>query len=138
MSVRAFLDTNVIIYFYSENELNKRTIAHSVLNDHSCVTSIQALNEASNVWYKKSGWSGAKIKEHLDNIELVCDEIIPVKRSIIDEALDLKDHYRYSYYDCLMLATALDMNCDIIYTEDMSNDQIIDGKLKIVNPFGSA
>ena len=137
MSVKAFLDTNILIYFYSENEVNKRNVVCDVLNNHSCVTSIQAMNEASNVWFKKSGWSGKKIKEHLDNIELVCDEVTPVQRETIHKALDLKDRYGFSYYDCLMLASSLENNCDVIFSEDMKNDQIIDDKLKIVNPFNN-
>jgi len=50
-------------------------------------------------------------------------------------ALSLKDRYGYSYYDCLMLASALEGNCRVIYTEDMSDGQMIDGALEIINPF---
>jgi predicted nucleic acid-binding protein len=34
-----------------------------------------------------------------------------------------------------MLASALDSDCAVIYTEDMSSGQMIDDRLKIVNPF---
>ena len=64
MSDKAFLDTNVIIYFFSENEADKRKTAHSLLNNHDCISSTQAMNEAANVWFKKCGWSGEKIREH--------------------------------------------------------------------------
>jgi len=107
MNDRAFLDTNILIYFYSESETEKRQIAYQILNNHYCVTSIQALNEASNVWFKRYGWNGTRIKKHLDNIELVCDEIIQIQRETINMALSLKDRYGYSYYDCLILASAL-------------------------------
>jgi len=93
------------------------------------------LNEASNVWFKKYGWAGAKIHKHLDNIELLCDEILMIGRSTIDIALSLKDDYGYSYYDCLMLAAALESNCNIIMTEDMNDGQTINEHLKINNPF---
>jgi len=114
---------------------NKRNAAYTALNNHDCVTSIQAMNESSNVWFRKFNWSASKIKEHLDNIEMVCDEVFPIHRNTIDKALSLKERYGYSYYDCLMLASALDGNCQIIYTEDMSDGQIINDTLKIVNPF---
>lgn len=135
MNDRAFLDTNILIYFYSENEAHKRNIAYRALDSYDCVTSIQAFNEASNVWIKKCAWSEKKIKEHLDNIELVCDEIMLIQRETINMALELKDRYGYSYYDCLMLASALEDKCNIILTEDMSDGQIINGELKIINPF---
>jgi len=53
MQGRAFLDTNVLI-FYSESEPEKRESACRVLNSYYCATSLQALNEASNVWFRFS------------------------------------------------------------------------------------
>ena len=138
MSVKAFLDTNILIYFYSGNDDGKRNAAHNILNSHDCVTSIQAMNESSNVWFRKFGWEATKIEEHLDNIELVCDDILPVQRITINRALTLKSRYGYGYYDSLMLASALESACEIIYTEDMSDGQIINDTLKIVNPFRGA
>jgi predicted nucleic acid-binding protein len=135
MSARAFLDTNILIYFYSEDDENKRTAAHNVLNNNNCVTSVQAMNESCNVWFKKFKWNSMKIKDHLDNIETVCDEVLPIQRNIVNKALMLKERYGYSYFDCIMLASALESNCEIIYTEDMSNGQIIDETLIILNPF---
>ena len=135
MNGRAFLDTNILIYFYSESEATKRQIVYQILNSHCCITSIQALNEASNVWFKRYGWDGVRINKHLDNIELVCDEIIQIQRKTINMALSLKDSYGYSYYDCLILASALESDCDVVITEDMSAGQIIEHKLKIENPF---
>ena len=45
MSDKAFLDTNVLVYFYSDDDIDKRNAAHHTLDDHSCVTSIQAMND---------------------------------------------------------------------------------------------
>jgi len=135
MSDKAFLDTNFIIYLYSQDEEPKKSIALNVLNTHDCVASIHVMNESSNVWLKKFNLGSAKTKECLDNVELVCDEILPIQRSTIDKTIDIKERYGFSYYDSLMLASALESDCKIIFTEDMNNGQIIDDTLKIVNPF---
>ena len=135
MNGRVFLDTNVLIYLYSENESEKREIAYQILNNHYCVTSLQAFSEASNVWFKKYGWDGDKIHKYLSNIEMLCDEILMIGRSTITTAISLKDEYGYSYYDCLMLASALESNCGILMTEDMNNGHIIKSQLEIHNPF---
>jgi len=134
MSDRAFLDTNLLIYLYSDSELQKRTAAYQALNNHNCITSTQALNEASNIWFKKCGWNGQKIKEHIDNIELVCQEVLTVQKNTIIKALEIKDRYGYSYYDCLMLSSAFEGQCSVIFTEDMKDGQVIDNSLTIVNP----
>ena len=132
---KAFLDTNVLIYLYAGDDESKRSIVCRVLDDHDCVTSIQALSETSNVLYKKFSLDANQIKTYLDNIESVCISVIPVHRDTINTALVLKNRYGYAYYDCLMLASALDSNCKTIYTEDMNNGQIIEDTLMIINPF---
>jgi len=106
-----------------------------ILDSQNCVTSLQAFNEAGNVWFKRYGWDGTKIHKHLDNVDLVCDEVVAIGRSTINLALSLKDRYGYSYYDCLMLAAALESGCNIIMTEDMADGQVINGQLTIKNPF---
>ena len=135
MSVKVFLDTNILIYLYSESETDKRQTAYHILDNYHCITSLQALNEASNTWFKKYAWDSSKIRNHLDNIELVFDKVMPISRSTINTSIFLKDRYEYSYYDCVMLASALESNCSIIFTEDMHNSHVIGDGLKITNPF---
>jgi predicted nucleic acid-binding protein len=43
--------------------------------------------------------------------------------------------YHFAFYDCLILAAGLKENCKIVFSEDMKDGQIIEGTLKIVNPF---
>jgi len=138
MSVKVFLDTNILVYLYSASEQDKRNKLCQTLNNLHRITSIQALNEASNVWFRKYNWDGTKIKKHLDNIELICDEVRTVTRGTVDSAISLKDTYGYSFYDCLMLASAIESDCREIFTEDMRNGQVINNLLKIINPFTHA
>jgi predicted nucleic acid-binding protein len=42
---------------------------------------------------------------------------------------------RYTYWDSLILATALLANCTIGYSEDMQHNQLVESQLRIVNPF---
>ena len=50
-------------------------------------------------------------------------------------ALRIARKYRYHIYDSLVIAAALEASCDVLYTEDMHDGQVIDG-LTIRNPFG--
>ena len=135
MQDKAFLDTNILIYLYAEDDKNKRDAVREVLDDYDCVTSLQAINEVSNVLFKKFSLSSAQIKEHLVNIEAVCSDVMPIHRYTIEEALDIRERYGFSYFDCLMLASALEGTCRIIFTEDMRDGQIIEKTLTITNPF---
>ena len=50
-------------------------------------------------------------------------------------ALALKEKYHYSWWDSLVLASALENECQIVYSEDMQHKQVIESSLKIINPF---
>ena len=58
-----------------------------------------------------------------------------LKKETIKSSFNVMRKYKYSYWDSLILASALENNCAILYTEDMKDGQLIEGKLKIVNPF---
>ena len=49
-------------------------------------------------------------------------------------ALD-SEKYDFQVFDGIIIAAALEADCDILYSEDMQDGQIIEDKLKIVNPF---
>jgi predicted nucleic acid-binding protein len=135
MLAKVFLDTNILIYFYIGDDETKRSIVCNLLDNNDCFTSIQALNETSNVLFVKFKLDSIKIKKYLDNIESVCNNVLPVRRDTINTALEIKDRYGYSFFDCLMLSSALEGNCQVIFSEDMNDGQIINNSLKIVNPF---
>jgi predicted nucleic acid-binding protein len=135
MNDRIFLDTNILVYLYSADENDKRDIAYKTINYNDCIISTQILNEASNVWYKKYKLNKTQITKYLDEIELVCEQVLLIQRKTINKALSIKDRYNYSYYDSLMLASALEANCSIIFTEDLQNGQLVEDTLKITNPF---
>jgi predicted nucleic acid-binding protein len=49
-------------------------------------------------------------------------------------AIEVNMRYGYSYWDSLIIATALQNDCSILYSEDMQHNQLIEGKLRIINP----
>ena len=58
-----------------------------------------------------------------------------ITKSDIWLAMDIKKRYRFSYWDSLIIASALENSCSIIYSEDMQHCQVIEDNLKIINPF---
>ncbi|MDR0516641.1 MAG: PIN domain-containing protein [Fibromonadaceae bacterium] len=58
-----------------------------------------------------------------------------LRSSTVKKSLALNERYGYSYYDCLIIASALESNCKYLFSEDMQHGQIIENTLKIVNPF---
>ena len=134
MQDSVFLDSNILIYLYSKNEPSKRNASINLFKKYICITSTQALNEFSNVYLKKYKTSNDEVKRFIINISKSCDVQL-ITEQIIYNAINFNNKYGYSYYDCLMLASSLDSGCSILFSEDLQDGQIIENKLKIINPF---
>jgi predicted nucleic acid-binding protein len=68
-------------------------------------------------------------------ISELAQEIFIVNQNTIHSALKIHKSYQYSYYDSLIIASALERDCNYLFSEDMNGGQIIDNKLKTINPF---
>jgi predicted nucleic acid-binding protein len=53
---------------------------------------------------------------------------------LLKNALDVKDRYKFHFYDALIVAAALDAGCERLYSEDLNHGQAIE-RLRIENPF---
>ena len=131
---KVFLDSNIFIYMYDSIQKEKREISLSLVDSNNCVTSTQAINEISSVLTKKIKKPVSEVLKVLEDIYLICD-VKQLQKSTVFNALNFVDRYGFSYYDCLMLASAVENNCDIVYSEDMQDGQRIENKLTIINPF---
>ena len=134
MNGNIFLDTNIFVYLYSEDEPEKQSIAFNILENAHCVTSTQVLNEFCSVCLRKLKMPGDAVLQSLEEIRDNC-ELCYIDMEVIQKALTFNNKYGYSYYDCLILASAILNGCEHLYSEDMQHNQLIEGKLEIVNPF---
>jgi len=136
MPDKVFFDSNIIIYAYSVDEPKKQTLVKALLNAHEeILISTQTINELINVTMRKKMLDALQVSAVVNELFLVCSVEV-IDQNVIQKSLALVKKYRYSYFDSLMLASALSAGCSILYSEDMHNQQIIEGKLKIINPFG--
>jgi len=136
MDDNVFLDTNMFVYLYSEDEPEKQAVALKIFDCVRCITSTQVLNEFCAVCLRKLRMPVGEVKQAIEEIVENC-ELCYIDTGIIQNALSLHGKYGYTYYDCLVLASALENDCAIFYSEDMQSNQIIEDRLRIVNPFAS-
>ncbi len=132
MQDNIFIDSNVILYAFSKNK-RKKERAKNIIKNRGNI-SIQVLNEVSNTLFKKSKLEPTVVKKSIDLL-IKYFQVYEVKIYTIYRALDLKERYKFSYYDSLIIASAIENGCDILYSEDMQHKQVIDDKLTILNPF---
>jgi len=46
----------------------------------------------------------------------------------------MREKYNISYWDSLVVASALESGCTKLYSEDMQEGLVVDGILNIINP----
>lgn len=56
-------------------------------------------------------------------------------KKTVRQAFDISSKHGFSHWDSLIIASALEAGCTTLYSEDLQNGQVINGKLKIQNPF---
>ncbi|RFC67495.1 MULTISPECIES: PIN domain-containing protein [Mesorhizobium] len=136
-AVKVFVDTNVILYSHDRKDPEKMLRSREWLRQlaifQQAVLNLQVLNEVTNVLLSKK-W--------LATVEQVFSVVgqfssmgnYPLSIWEMEEARTLHLKYHYSWWDCLLLASALNLGCTHFLSEDLQDEQKIEG-LTIVSPF---
>ncbi|MEQ1559724.1 MAG: PIN domain-containing protein [Methyloglobulus sp.] len=142
MNANYFLDTNIFIYQLEKLDADKYTKAHRLIAEglvaQSAVVSFQVVQECINISLKKAEitLSHQDIKTYMENVLMPLCQVLPSKM-LYGKAIDLQARYKYGFYDSLIVAAALEADCNVLYSEDLQDGQVIDG-LTIKNPFALA
>ena len=126
-----FIDTNVILYLLENSA--KANLAEKILAEGG-VISVQVLNEALANCRRKAGMTWEEASDFLNGIQDIC-EVCDLTEDIhvVGRALGAK--YGFSVYDAMIVAAALSNGCADLLSEDMQHGQVIEGRLRILNPF---
>jgi predicted nucleic acid-binding protein len=127
-----FLDSNVLVYAFTTDE--RAGVAQALLQSRPAI-SVQGLNEFANVARRKLGMDWQEIREAVSAVRVLCPTVLPADLAMHDAALRIAERYGYSMFDALIVASALQANSDTLWSEDMQHGMVVDGRLRIANPF---
>lgn len=139
MSDRFFLDTNIVVYAFDRAAPAKVAIANQLiekaLTTQNGVISYQVIQEFLNVALHKfkTPITIEDAHTYLEEVLLPLCEVTP-SGSLYHTALHIRTETKYSFYDSVMLAAALESKCAIFYSEDLETNRKIN-TLTIRNPF---
>jgi len=139
MNGKFFLDTNIFVYSFDSGSVAKARSATQLieraLTARSGVTSYQVVQEFFNVALKRfdQPMTRDQAEQYLSS---VFRPLLTVNSSqaLFAEALRVFGKHRFSWYDSLIVASALQAQCNVLYSEDLQHGQKI-GNLLIENPF---
>jgi predicted nucleic acid-binding protein len=133
MSDRVFFDTNVLIYILASSDSRGKR-AEQLFFDGGIV-SVQVLDEFTDVARRKLRMPWDDVKDALKVIRIFCPDPVGITIDTHELALRIAEEHEIRIYDALIVASALEAKCDVLYSEDFQDRQVIDGKLTIRNPF---
>jgi predicted nucleic acid-binding protein len=128
----SFFDTSVLLYLLS-GDTAKADRVEALLAESGTI-SVQVLNEFTAVALRKLKMPLEEIREVLETVRDIClTQSLTVEDH--DRACEIMEDYKFSFYDSVIIASALHADCKILYSEDLQHGQVIDKQLRVTNPF---
>ncbi|MEN8217326.1 MAG: PIN domain-containing protein [Pseudomonadota bacterium] len=142
---KVFIDSNIWIYAFistedlTQEDLIKHEICINLLEtlyqEKIIVVSTQVINEVHWILIRKYGVKDEEAKSIIDLGLLKISRLSIINQTTYDDAFNLRQQQKISFWDSLIVASALENDCSTLYTEDLQHDQLIENQLKIINPF---
>ena len=131
-----FVDTNILVYLFDSDSPDKQALARELLDAEAdnVVLSTQVLGEFYVATTRKLArpLAPALARQAVD--EFCALRVQPVRAELARAAMGRSDSSSLSYWDALILETAIDAGASILFTEDLSHGQMFN-RLRVVNPF---
>ncbi len=138
MKDKIFLDTNILVYLFDNNSPKKKRttkkIIKAIIADSTPFISTQVLQEFYVTLTKKLKMDPIIAKGALRYFEKF--DVVTVNTKLIADAIDCSIINQLSFWDSLIVIAAESVMCNLLYTEDFNEGQVIRG-VKIVNPYST-
>ena len=133
-----FLDTNILIYAHDRSAGDKQIRARELVRElwqsgEGCL-SIQVLQE----FYVNVTQKVSKPLTSEAAAQIIADlSLWPIHRPGPQDILDairLQSRYQLAFWDAMIIASAIQMGCQTLWSEDLNPGQIY-GHVRVLNPF---
>ena len=135
--MRTTIDTDILVYMVDARDVAKQAVAIDLvqgLRAHDCRVALQVCGElyaALTRRLKRAPWEAAQATRNV----LAAFDTYGASRSSVERALSEAMAGRFSYWDALLLASANEAQCDVLFSEDMNPGARL-GTVEVVTPFG--
>lgn len=136
-----FVDTNILVYAYDSSAGQKHSLAKALLqkfweNKAGCLC-VQVLQELYvNLTHKVSVPVEAELVAQIIQDLSVWHLHIPDGADVLG-AIRIQQKYQLNFWDAMIIRSAAETNCTLLWSEDFSDGQVYEG-VKVVNPFTQA
>jgi len=135
MVEHCFIDSNIWLYAFVESQDNNKLVLAraTITNNVKAITvSSQIINEVCVNLIKKANFSNEKIRKLIHNFYNKYN-VIDLSQEVLIKASIVRDNHCFSFWDSLVVASALIADCEILFSEDMQDNYLIENT-RIINP----
>jgi predicted nucleic acid-binding protein len=133
-----FIDTNILVYAFNSGPGKKKEIAAELL---------------SGLWQNRTGCLSVQVMQEFHVVvtrkaktPITCEQSLAILQDLsrwkvfsprsmdVLAAIQLQTRYNISFWDSLIVRSAIASGCALLYSEDLAHGSIYEG-VKVVNPF---
>jgi predicted nucleic acid-binding protein len=132
---RCFLDTNIWLYAFitGQDPTKTQKAKHLLATAQEIVLSTQVINEMCVNLLRKAVFTEREIRELIADL-YDAYLVVELDRTIHLKASELREQAQFSFWDSTIVANALFSGAHILYSEDMQDGYVVEGKMTIINP----
>lgn len=126
---RVFLDTNILVYAHDVSAMHRHEVSKSIMfelwEDRRGILSTQVLQEffysvTKKIVHPLDIKTAKEIMEFLLNWDVVVNN-----GNAILSAIEIHQKYKYSFWDSMIIESAIKGGATLLLSEDLSDGQII-------------
>ncbi|MEE9325646.1 MAG: PIN domain-containing protein [Cocleimonas sp.] len=139
MNDKVFIDSNIWLYALIEEQSSDDAFKHTLsknlfLESDDIQISTQVVNEVAINLMRKTNKDNDYIFTFIHDLVSTYTVHHQTSAELITAAT-LRLNYSLSYWDSLIVASAINHECTVLYSEDMQDGLLVHDSLKIINPF---
>ena len=131
-----FIDTNIWLYaLIEDDDPGKSARAKLLIETQSAViVSTQVINEVCINLIKKAQLSEQHVQQLIESFYAKY-LVVELSKPLLLKASALREQYAFSFWDSLIVSSALSADASALYSEDMQDGLVVEDWLRIINPF---
>jgi|SRR5690625_96266 len=133
--MNCFIDSNIWLYIFIEGQdEDKAQLARQLVQRKEPGISTQIINEVCVNLGRQTDFSEHEIQELVDSFYRRYP-VVRLGKQVMKQASKLRQHYTLSFWDSMIVSSALAADIKTLYSEDMQDGLEVENRLEIVNPF---
>src|SRR6266540_626890 len=131
-----FIDTSVWLYAFIEGDNPEKSArAKSLIEAQGAISvSTQVISEVCVNLIKKAQFSEQQVRQLIESFYAKY-VVVELSKPLLLKASALRGQYAFSFWDSIIVSSALYTDASVLYSEDMQDGLVVENRVRIITPF---